>query len=46
MRMVQQVVNSTKATYSEIVWDMDAIAEYLITDFLAFMAIGMSLEVI
>ena len=31
MRMVQQVVKSTKVTYSEIVWDMDPISEYFIT---------------
>ena len=31
MRMVQQVVKSTKITYSEIVWDMDPISEYFTT---------------
>ena len=31
MRMVQQVVKSTKVTYSEIMWDMDPISEYYAT---------------
>jgi len=31
MRMVQQVVKSTKVTYSEIVWDIDPISEYFAT---------------
>jgi transposase-like protein len=31
MRIVQQVVNSTKVTYSKIVWDMDPISEYFVT---------------
>ena len=31
MRIVQQVVNSTKVTYSEIVWDVDPISEYFAT---------------
>ena len=31
MRMVQQVVKSTKVTYSEIVWDMDPISDYFAT---------------
>ena len=31
MRMVQQVVKSTKVTYDEIKWDMDPISEYFVT---------------
>ena len=31
MRMVQQVVNSSKVTYSELVWDVDPISEYFAT---------------
>jgi len=31
MRLVQQVVISTKITYSEIMWDMDPISEYYAT---------------
>jgi len=31
MRMVQQVVKSSKVTYSEIMWDMDPISEYYAT---------------
>ena len=31
MRMVQQVVNSTKVTYSQLQWDMDPISEYFAT---------------
>jgi len=31
MRIVQQVVQSTKITYSEIPWDIDPISEYFAT---------------
>ncbi len=31
MRMIQQVVKSTKVTYSEIKWDIDPISEYYAT---------------
>jgi len=31
MRIVQQAVNSTKITYSEIKWDLDPISEYYAT---------------
>jgi len=31
MRLVQQVVKSTKVTYSEISWDLDPISEYYVT---------------
>jgi hypothetical protein len=31
MRIVQQVVKSTKITYSQIMWDMDPISEYYLT---------------
>ena len=31
MRIVQQVVKSSKVTYSEITWDIDSISEYFAT---------------
>jgi hypothetical protein len=31
MRMVQQVVNSTKLTNSDIIWDLDPVSEYYAT---------------
>jgi hypothetical protein len=31
MRMVQQIVKSTKVTYSQIMWDMDPISEHFVT---------------
>ena len=31
MRMVQQVVKSTKVTYSQIMWDLNPISEYFAT---------------
>ena len=31
IRMVHQVVKSTKVTYSQIAWDMDPISEYFAT---------------
>jgi len=31
MRIVQQVVRSTKITYPEIKWDMDPLSEYFVT---------------